>query len=149
VCFAVLCVYLFALLLCIFLLYCNVCCFIVQYVILLSCMFVLLVLCLLFILSVLCYCVACFALLFFLCVVFVFCVLVYWTLPPGGNPIAVNKSNIIYMYTTKFLLPLVERNHFVIWNSRMRVKSCQPFHARLLRFTVAKTWSGQALQRLS
>jgi hypothetical protein len=84
---------------CTFLLYCYVCCFIVQYVITLSRMFVLLVLCLFFVLygcflfSVPCYCIVCFVLLFFLCAVFVFFVPVYGTLLPGGNPIAVNKSN--------------------------------------------------------
>jgi hypothetical protein len=87
---------------CTFLLYCYVCCFMVQYVILLSCRFVLLVLCLFFVLYV------CFLFFLFLVIVlyvcfivsssssylvFVFFVPVYWTLPPGRNPIAVNNNN--------------------------------------------------------
>jgi hypothetical protein len=58
-------------------------------------MFVLLVLCLfyfsVFLISIL-------SVLLLLCCMFcfiVFCVLAHWTLPPGGNPAAVNKSNLI------------------------------------------------------
>jgi hypothetical protein len=50
---------------------------------------------LLFIFPFPCYCIVC-LLLFFSSssyIVFVFFVLVYWTLPPGRNPIAVNNNN--------------------------------------------------------
>jgi hypothetical protein len=43
----------------------------------------------------------CFIFYFLLCVVFVFCVLVHWTLPLGGNPVAVNKTNLIILYNIK------------------------------------------------
>jgi hypothetical protein len=90
-------VYLFALLLCM-LFHCSVLFSIVQ---LLSCRLVLLVLCLFFALY------GCFLFFLFLVIVlyvcfifssssylvFVFFVLVYWTLPPGRNPIAVNNNN--------------------------------------------------------
>jgi hypothetical protein len=85
-------VYLFALLLCM-LFHCSVSYHIVSYVCITCLMFVFCYVCLLFIFcSLLLCCMFCF-IVFFLCVVFVFFVLVYGTLPPGGNPIAVNKSN--------------------------------------------------------
>jgi hypothetical protein len=74
--------------------HCSVCYFIVLYICITCLMFVFCSVWLLFICSVPCYFIVCFVVLFFSSyLVFVFFVLVYWTLPPGANPIAVNNNN--------------------------------------------------------
>jgi hypothetical protein len=82
------------------------CLFFVLYVYFLFCLFFVIVLYVLF------YC-------FFLCVVFVFFALVYWTLPPGGNPIALTRnksksnsnSKSKYIYGCEALSLVLEKEH--------------------------------------